>query len=253
MNSRIFLAAGAVVGAVWTLGCARTVAELTPAPGATRISGTGEGATATVAGVQVVARSKAWHWDPTDLDTKVTPILVEFQNNGDRSVIVRYNHISLMDDAGNRFNVMPPYDIDGTLSEAFTVSNPYYGFNRFAVAPYLSRWYPRFSRYDGAFAYDPAYYRPYYTRYLERRPADARDGASRASGRRDLVGRPSRRLRVLRGVPSRREDPHAQRRHRGRGVRHRARHGADPVHGKLTLASAVAPQRRNGGLTPSRI
>jgi len=166
MSSRIFLAAGAVVGAVWTLGCARTVAELTPAPGATRASGTGEGATATVAGVQVVARSKAWRWDPTDLDTKVTPILVEFQNNGDRPVIVRYNHISLMDDAGNRFNVMPPYDIDGTLSEAFTVQNPYYGFNRFAVAPYLSRWYPRFSRYDGAFAYDPAYYRPYYTRYL---------------------------------------------------------------------------------------
>ena len=166
MNSRIFLAAGAVVGAVWTLGCARTVAELTPAPGATRVSGPGEGAAATVAGVQVVARSKAWHWDPADLDAKVTPILVEFQNNGDRPVIVRYNHISLMDDAGNRFNVMPPYDIDGTLSEAFTVSNPYYGFNRFAVAPYLSRWYPRFSRYDGAFAYDPAYYRPYYTRYL---------------------------------------------------------------------------------------
>ena len=65
--------------------------------------GTGEGATATVAGVQVVARSKAWHWDPTDLDSKVTPVLVEFQNNGDRPVIVRYNHISLMDDAGNRF------------------------------------------------------------------------------------------------------------------------------------------------------
>lgn len=166
MNSRIFLAAGALVGAAWTLGCARTVAELTPAPGATRISGTGEGAMATVAGVQVVARSKAWHWDPTDLDTKVTPILVEFQNSGDRPVIVRYNHISLTDDAGNRFNVMPPYDIDGTLSEAFTVSDPYYGFNRFAVAPYLSRWYPRFSRYDGTFAYDPAYYRPYYTRYL---------------------------------------------------------------------------------------
>jgi hypothetical protein len=34
MNSRIFLAAGAVAGAVWTSGCARTVAELTPAPGA---------------------------------------------------------------------------------------------------------------------------------------------------------------------------------------------------------------------------
>jgi hypothetical protein len=166
MNSRIFLAAGAVAGAVWTLGCARTVAELNPAPGTTRVSGTGEGATATVASVQVIARSKAWHWDPTDLDSKVTPMFIEIQNNGSRPVMVRYNHISLVDDAGNRFNVMPPYDIDGTLSERFTVENPSYGFSRFAVAPYLSRWYPRFSRFDGAFAYDPAYYRPYYTRYV---------------------------------------------------------------------------------------
>ena len=166
MNSRIFLAAGAVAGAMWASGCTRTVAELSPAPGATRVSGTGEGATATIASVQVIARTKAWHWDPADLDTKVTPMLVEFQNNGTRPVIIRYNHISLTDDAGNRFAVMPPYDIDGTLSESYTVQNPYYGFSRFSVAPYLSRWYPRFSRYDGAFAYDPAYYRPYYTRYV---------------------------------------------------------------------------------------
>ena len=165
MNSRIL--AAAAVGAACSLSCARTTAVLNPAPGATRVSGTGEGATATVGAVQVIARSKAWHWDPVDLDTKVTPILVELQNNGTHPVVVRYNHVSLTDDAGNRFNVMPPYDIDGTLSEAYTVRNPYYGFNRFAVAPYLSRWYPRFSRYDGAFAYDPAYYRPYYTRYLD--------------------------------------------------------------------------------------
>jgi hypothetical protein len=167
MNSRIFLAAGAVVGAAWGSACARTVAELSPAPGATRVEGQGQGATATAAGMQVIARTKAWHFDPADLDTKVTPVLIELQNNSDRLVVVRYNHISLTDDAGNRFAAMPPYNIDGALSEAYTVSNPYYGFSRFAVAPYLSRWYPRFSRYDGAFAYDPTYYRPYYTRYLE--------------------------------------------------------------------------------------
>jgi len=166
MNSRIFLAAGAVAGAMWASGCARTVAELSPAPAATRVSGTGEGAMATVASVQVIARSKAWHWEPADLDNKVTPMLVELQNNSAKPVIIRYNHISLMDDAGNHFAVMPPYDIDGTLAESYTVRNPYYGFSRFSVAPYLSRWYPRFSRYDGEFAYDPAYYRPYYTRYV---------------------------------------------------------------------------------------
>lgn len=168
MTSRILLAGGAIAVAAGTWGCARTTAELSPAPGATLVSGgIGQGATATVAGVQVIARAKAWHWDPTDLDTKVTPVLLELQNNGNRAVVVRYNHISLVDDAGNHFNVMPPYDIDGTLSEAFTIRSPYYGFNRFAVAPYLSRWYPRFDRYDGAFAYDPAYYRPYVTRYAQ--------------------------------------------------------------------------------------
>jgi hypothetical protein len=166
MNSRILLAGGAIAAAAGTWGCARTTAELSPAPDAMLISGgIGQGATATVAGVQVVARTRAWHWDPTNLDTKVTPILLELQNTGDRAVSVRYNHISLGDDAGNRFNVMPPYDIDATLSESYTIRNPYYGFNRFAVAPYLSRWYPRFDRYDGAFAYDPGYYRPYVTEY----------------------------------------------------------------------------------------
>ncbi len=167
MNSRIFLAAGTMGVAAFSWGCARSTAVLTPAPSATRVSGAGQAATATAAGVQVIAHAKAWRWDPTDLDTKVTPVLIEFQNNGDRAVIVRYNHISLSDDAGNRFAVMPPYDIDGKLSEAYTVRSPYYGFNRFAVAPYLSRWYPRFDRYDGAFAYDPGYYRPYMTRYAE--------------------------------------------------------------------------------------
>lgn len=168
MNSRILLAGGTIAVAAIGWGCARTTAVLSPAPGATVVSGgIGQGATATVAGVQVTARTKAWHWDPTDLDTKVTPMLIELQNNSARSVVVRYNHISLADDAGNRFNVMPPYDIDGTLSEAYTIRSPYYGFNRFAVAPYLSRWYPRFDRYDGAFAYDPGYYRPYVTRYAQ--------------------------------------------------------------------------------------
>lgn len=163
MNSRLLMVASAVMAAA----CSRTVAELTPGPGAAPVGGAGQGATATAAGVQVIARSKAWHWNPTDLDSKVTPLLIEMHNNGDRPVLVRYNHVSLADDAGNRFNVMPPYDIDGTVNEAFMVRNPYYGFSRFSVAPYLSRWYPRFSRWDGAFAYDPAYYRPYVTRYAE--------------------------------------------------------------------------------------
>jgi hypothetical protein len=158
-----------LVGAVGAFGtaCARTVARLSPAPTATPVQGPGRGAVATAAGVSVIARAEAWQWDPPDLNTKVTPILLELQNDGTHEVLVRYNRIWLVDADGHRFNAMPPYNIEGTLSEPFTVQNPYYGFNRFAIAPYLSRYYPRFSRYGGSFAYDQAYYSPYYTTYAQ--------------------------------------------------------------------------------------
>jgi len=153
------------VAAIVVAGCSRTIARLSPAPGAMSVPGPGQGASATVGGVQVVARAQAWQWDPQDLSTKATPILIQLMNNSARSVLVRYNRISLTDEAGHHFNVMPPYDVNGSVSQAFTIHNPYYGFNRFAIAPYLSRWYPRFSRYDGAFRYDATYYSPYVTDY----------------------------------------------------------------------------------------
>jgi len=166
INKLVFLTSGiaAVLGAT---ACARTEARLTPAPTATVVPGPGKGASANVAGVQVVARTGAWQWTPRDLETKVTPILIELQNNGDTPIQVRYNDLSLTDSQGHHFSVMPPYDIEGTVSVAYEVGSPYYGFSRFAVAPYLRRWYPRFSLYDGAFAYDSRYYSPYMTRYRE--------------------------------------------------------------------------------------
>jgi hypothetical protein len=101
LYSRILIA-GATAGLIVGAGCARTFAKLTPAPTAARVPGAGEAAAATAAGVQVTAHTQAWQWDPTDLDTKVTPILIELANNSDRAVIVRYNRISLTDDASNR-------------------------------------------------------------------------------------------------------------------------------------------------------
>lgn len=159
------LIAAIATGAIGLGGCARTQAILTPAPNATPIGGPGRGAVATAAGVRVAAHAGAWQWGPNDIETKATPILIELQNDGQTPVQVRYDRITLRDSLGHRFAAMPPYDIDGTLSEAYTVENPVYGFNRFSIAPYLSRWYPRLSRYNGAFAYDPAYYTPYATRY----------------------------------------------------------------------------------------
>jgi hypothetical protein len=157
----------AIVGssALGTVACSRNYAKLSPAPDASIAPGPGEGATTTVDGVRITARAQAWQWDPTDLNTKVTPLLLQLENNGTHPLLVRYNGIALVDSMGHRFNVMPPYDIDGTVAETYRVSNPYYGFNRFYVAPYLTRWYPRFSPYGGAFAFNSAYYSPYLTQY----------------------------------------------------------------------------------------
>lgn len=166
MHLTLRISALGIIGALGAVACSRTFAKLTPAPNASVVTtGAGEGAMATAGGVRVVARSEAWQWDPKDLNSKVTPILIELQDDGDRPAQVRYNRISLVDADGHRFHAMPPYDIDMNITERYQVQNPYYGFSRFAVAPYLSRYYPRFLRYNGAFAYDPAYYSPYITRY----------------------------------------------------------------------------------------
>lgn len=153
--------------ALFLAACSRTTANLTPAPGVAVVAGPGAGASTTVDNVQIIARAQAWKWNPTDLSTKVTPLLIELQNNGNREVLIRYNQISLTDADGHRFSVMPPYDINTKLTQAYTIENPFYGFRGYAVAPYLARWYPRMLRYEGPFAYDPAYYSPYLTRYAQ--------------------------------------------------------------------------------------
>jgi len=157
----------AIIAAFMTAACARTIANLSPAPGASVAEGAGKGAVATVDGVRVTARAEAWRWDPSDLKSKVTPMLLELRNDGQIPIQVRYKGISLTDSQGHRFNVMPPYDINATVTEAEEIENPLYGFSRFAIAPYLSRWYPRMLRYDGRFLYDGSYYSPYLTRYHE--------------------------------------------------------------------------------------
>src|SRR5262245_14708931 len=158
MRSNKYILIGALGFAV---GCAGVeAATLTPAPTANRVSGPGKGAAAIVAGVSVSAHTDAWKWDPNDLESKVTPILVEIENSSDRPMLVRYKAFRLAGTNGREYSAMPPYDISGKLTESYTVRNPY-PYSGFAVAPYLGRWYPMMHRYNGAFLYDPLYYDPY--------------------------------------------------------------------------------------------
>lgn len=158
MYSRILLVASAVAIA----GCARQYAELSPAVGAVPASGPGEGAVASAAGVQVSAHMQAWHFDPPDLDHKLTPVLMQFTNNSARAIVIRYKDMALTDAGGARYDVIPPYDISGTLSVPVTIQNPY-AYNGYA---YNYRYAAAYVPYDaGGFVYDPYYYRPYVTVY----------------------------------------------------------------------------------------
>ena len=167
MKSRLILVAGVVAASA----CARSYAELSPAVGATPAgAGPGEGAVANVANVELVARTQAWHFDPPDLETKATPVLLEFTNNRDHPIVLRYDHIVLADAAGHHLDVIPPYDIDGKVSVPVTVQNPGY-FGAYTYAPYLYPIAPTYLRatsaYNGGVVYGASYYQPYLTVYTD--------------------------------------------------------------------------------------
>ena len=104
-----------------------------------------------------------------DLETKATPIQLELTNNSDRSIVVRYDHITLTDAAGHRIDAIPPYNVQGTVSVPVTVQQPYYFTGNYSYAPYRYRFSPTYARYGyaGGFAYDPQFYQPYVTVYTD--------------------------------------------------------------------------------------
>jgi hypothetical protein len=162
----VTLSAFAGIAAVALAACAvRQPLDLAPAPNAKAVEGVGKGAVDTAGGVRVEARAGAWKWNPEDLAIKVTPFFVELENTGSSRVLVRYNNFSVTDASGKRHAAMPPYDLSGSVTESYTVQNPYYPYTGFTVAPYLRRYYPRMAFYDGTFAYDQTYYDPYLTSF----------------------------------------------------------------------------------------
>lgn len=136
MSTRTALSASVALSLV-VAACAN-VAVLKPAPDAQPAPEMG-GAIATHAGVRVVAEPGAWRGLPTDLDQNVTPLLVHITNDGKQPILVRYPAFGLVTPTGRVYKALPPFQIHGTASETI---RPAYGYSGFAVAPYLSRYYP---------------------------------------------------------------------------------------------------------------
>ncbi|HSK17668.1 MAG TPA: hypothetical protein VK912_00900 [Longimicrobiales bacterium] len=145
---------------VTTLSCAPNRPDLAPAPTAQPAPpGPGSGAVATEAGVTVEARAGAWRGQPRNLEAESIPLLVEITNDSEHPLRLRYSDLMLVASNGETYHAIPPFRVEGTVAQSVDV--PAYSATGFRVAPYLSRYYPRYSRVTRAFVFDPLYYDTY--------------------------------------------------------------------------------------------
>lgn len=112
-----------------------------------------------MAGIEVRAWPERWEAEPRDLITHATPLLIRLENNGSEPILVRYELFDLRNPVGDDFPAMPPYDLDGTVTEAVTVHR--YPLTGFRVAPHLRRWYPGMLAYEDPFMLN----RPFWSRH----------------------------------------------------------------------------------------
>jgi len=144
------------LAAVSLVACSGNPPDLAPAPGAMPApAGPGSGATATVEDVTVEARAGAWNGTPKNLEAESIPLLVEITNNSDRPLRLRYNEMQLVAPNGQTFNAIPPFRVEGDVAENVDVR---FRGSGFLVAPYLSRYYPIYDPFTGAFFFDRVYY-----------------------------------------------------------------------------------------------
>ncbi len=137
--------------------CAANSATFEPAPGAQPAPAAG-GAVATDAGVRVVAEGNAWTGRPASLDQKLTPFRVHVTNNSTHQLLVRFRDFRLVTPTGETYFALPPFQIDKQVTRTITPAYPYTGF---AVAPYLSPYYPDLTAAD-PFLFDEPYYSTYW-------------------------------------------------------------------------------------------
>jgi hypothetical protein len=143
---------------VFMAACA-SAPVLQPGPGAQPApSGPGDGAIGESAGVRVVARSDAWDGIPTNLEQRITPVLVEITNNSTTPLLIRYRSFELQRVGGRTEHALPPFEIEGEVTQE--IGTLHYPYSDFTIAPYLRRYYPRMRIADG-FLLDDVFYNTY--------------------------------------------------------------------------------------------
>lgn len=125
-------------------------------------------ARATSGGVTLTATAGMWPGD-VDIEEALVPIEVRIENASDHKIRISYSDFGLVTETGTRYAALPPYRVEGSVTELATSSR--YGpigrtaftHRGFYVAPHYAPIYttlPRFTVRD--LYYDPYYYGHYY-------------------------------------------------------------------------------------------
>jgi hypothetical protein len=151
-----------LAAAVWLGMGSCAGSELRPASDAVPAPLRGEAAVAEDAGVQVAASTGAWQARPANLETELTPVLVEILNRSGRPLRIAYDAFRFTTEAGRSYAALPPYDIEGEVVRPVPGGRPYYPYARFGGAPYLGGYYPQLGIYRGPFAFSNQHYGAYF-------------------------------------------------------------------------------------------
>lgn len=148
----------ALAGALALAGCS---SMLTPAPAARELPGPTAGAIARDQGMSMVAKAGTWKGDPSNLAQRLTPMWVTLTNNSAVPVLVRYNELMLVTAEGRAYKALPPFRIDGEVTDRATAMYPPRGF---AYAPHVARYMAGSTAYPQTLpALGPAYWQRYGT------------------------------------------------------------------------------------------
>lgn len=169
LPAHLLLAAFLLVGA----SACSSGSELSPAPSANEIATADDAAATSAKGVRIRVQSDTW---PGDLPVRrtITPIQVTIENDSDRPLRLRYDQFALVSsEGGTRYSAIPPYNVEGEITEPVVardytpVSDPYFTYTGFTVAPYYANLYPTLDPYADPFYHDPLYYDAYDTYWAE--------------------------------------------------------------------------------------
>lgn len=143
--------------AIALAGCADT---LNPAPPAHALPGPAAGAITHENGIELIARAGAWQGTPADLASRLTPMQITLENDGNVPVRVSYDNLMLVAPDHTVYKALPPFQIEGEATKTIGIV-PLYPSSHFLYAPYFSTYISGATIYPGVFPYDRVYWQRY--------------------------------------------------------------------------------------------